>query len=149
MSDWSVSVTMRDEIGIQIHKAAGIILKERKLLVARSKGKTIFVAPGGLIEDGETSQQALVRELYEEYRITVAEEDLEVFGTFQAQAAGAEDKRLQMDVFRVKKWVGEISPDREIAAIFWLSSCVPETVTVGSIFEHEVLPRLKSEGLVD
>ncbi len=37
-----------------IHKAAGIIIRDKKLLVERSKGKEFFIAPGGTIEEGET-----------------------------------------------------------------------------------------------
>jgi len=33
-----------------IHKAAGILIKDRKLLVEKSHNKQIFIAPGGSIE---------------------------------------------------------------------------------------------------
>jgi 8-oxo-dGTP diphosphatase len=82
-----------------IHKAAGIIIKDRKLLVERSKNKQFFIAPGGSIEEGETAPEALVRELKEEFDIDVAEEDLEEFGTFYDQAAGQEHLTFREDVF--------------------------------------------------
>jgi 8-oxo-dGTP pyrophosphatase MutT (NUDIX family) len=44
-----------------IYKAAGIMIEDRKLLVARQRGKPMFVAPGGKIEPGETGRMALVR----------------------------------------------------------------------------------------
>ena len=75
---------------VDIHKAAGIIVRDRKLLVERSKGKKFFIAPGGSIEPGETAEQALTRELKEEFQIIVKEEDLVTFGTFRAAAAGQE-----------------------------------------------------------
>lgn len=134
---------------LQIHKAAGIIIKDRRLLVTRSKGKTVFVAPGGAVESGETVKQALIRELKEELHICVVEEDLESFGTFHAKAAGTRDKFLRMEVFKVQKWRENISPNSEVEEIFWLSSHVPENMQVGSIFEHEVLPKLTRAGIID
>lgn len=133
-----------------IHKAAGIIIKDRRLLVERSKGKDVFVAPGGKLEPGETSQQAVIRELKEEFQLNVAEDDLEEFGVYYAEAAGGHSvgKKLRMDVFMIKN-VGKVRPDSEVEEIRWVSSNIPDDIEVGSIFAHEVLPRLKGNGLVD
>src|SRR6266550_572038 len=70
-----------------IYKAAGIILRDRKMLVERSVGKPAFIAPGGRLQDGESAEQALIRELKEEFDITVQPEDLQPFGNFSATAA--------------------------------------------------------------
>jgi 8-oxo-dGTP diphosphatase len=133
-----------------IYKAAGIIIKDRRLLVERSKGKDVFVAPGGKLESGETPRQAVIRELKEEFQLEVAENDLEEFGTFYAEAAGSHnsDKKLRMDVFMIKN-VGEVIPDSEVEEVRWISSDIPGDIEVGSIFAHEVLPQLKARGLVD
>jgi ADP-ribose pyrophosphatase YjhB (NUDIX family) len=131
-----------------IHKAGGIIVRNRRLLVERSKNKDYFIAPGGSLEENETPKQALVRELMEEFKITVEEKDLIPFGVFQAKAAGQEEKTVQMDIFNVLKWHGEPTPDNEVEEIKWITS-KPESIKIGSIFEHEVLPRLKSEGIID
>jgi 8-oxo-dGTP diphosphatase len=133
-----------------IHKAAGIIIKDRQLLVERSKGKDVFVAPGGKLELGETSMQAVIRELKEEFQLDITENDLEEFGTFYAEAAGSHNtgKKLRMDVFIVKN-AGEIAPDSEVEEVRWISSEIPPDIEVGSIFAHDVLPRLKEQGLVD
>lgn len=134
---------------IDIHKAGGILIKDRKFLVERSIGKEFFIAPGGSLEPGETSRQALVRELLEEFQITVVEDDLTEFGTFYAPAAGQEERYLQMDVFVVAKWSGEIKPDHEVEEFIWIDSNPPKDKKIGSIFEHEVLPRLKQMDLID
>lgn len=131
-----------------IHKAAGILLKDKKLLVEKSENKDFFIAPGGSIEQGETSQQTLVRELREEFRIKVAEEDLEEFGTFTADAAGQPGRVVEMKVFMVKNWIGEPTPDHEVERILWIDSNIPSDIKVGSIFEHEVIPRLKKLNLI-
>ncbi len=59
----------------QIHKAAGILIRDKKLLVERSKGKEYIIAPGGSIELGETAEEAVIRELMEEFGVTVRPED--------------------------------------------------------------------------
>ena len=134
---------------IDIHKAGGILIKDRKFLVGRSKGKTYFVAPGGKLELGEISEQALIRELKEELTIEIVLQDLEKFGTFYALAAEQENKYLQMDVFLVSQWSGDIQPSGEIEEIMWIDSSVPDETQLGSIFRHEVLPRLKQDDLID
>lgn len=134
---------------MDIYKAAGIIIKNRKLLIERSENRTMFVAPGGSIEDGETPEKTLVRELQEEFGIITNEVDLDHFGHFHAKAAGEEDKTVHMNVFVVNKWVGEPKPNAEVKEILWVTSKLPKDITVGSIFEHEVIPRLKSKGLID
>jgi len=135
---------------VDIHKAAGIIIKNRKILVERSKGKDAFVAPGGKLEKDESPVDAIIRELKEEFQLIVLEKDLEEFGTFYAEAAGSHNagKQLRMDVFMVYN-VGEIHPDNEVEEIRWISTNMPDDIEVGSIFAHEVLPRLKELDLVD
>lgn len=133
-----------------IHKAAGIIIRDRRLLVERSKGKAVFVSPGGKIEPGETPAQALVRELEEEFTLRVREADLQAFGTFYAEAAGSHNqgKRLRMDIFVVSAYQGNITAHREVEELRWINSS-DDTGDVGSIFAHEVLPRLKAQDLID
>ena len=132
-----------------IHKAPGILIRDRKLLVEKSYGKEFFIAPGGSIEAGETPEHALTRELKEEFGILVNEIDLEEFGSFKDKAAGQEEKIVFMETFIVKKWQGEPSPNSEVEKILWITSNVPKDIKVGSIFEHQVIPRMKELNLID
>ena len=132
-----------------IHKASGIIIIDRKVLVERSVGKEYFIHPGGKVESGETPKQAVIRELKEEFTIDVKEEDLEEFDNNSAPAANSPEVDVHMDVFLVKKWYGEITPDNEVEETRWLTSDVPKDIKVGSIMEHETIPKLKARGLID
>lgn len=132
-----------------IYKAAGLIIEDRKLLVTRSKGKTIFIAPGGKLKPGETYKQALVRELMEELGITVSEDDLEEFGSFDAPAAGQEEKIVHMATFLVNAFQGALVPRSEVEKKAWVNSANERKLPLGSIFEHMVIPRLAHQGLID
>ena len=132
-----------------IYKAAGIMLKNRRMLVERSTGKPAFIAPGGRIQEGESPEDALIRELDEEFQVKVAKDDLEPFGVFSADAANHPGQHVHMHVFFVKKWQGEVKPNNEVEEIRWLTSVLPDDIEVGSIFGHEVLPKLKKQDLVD
>jgi 8-oxo-dGTP diphosphatase len=132
-----------------IHKAAGVIIKDRKLLVTRSKQKLVFMSPGGKIEPGESPIQALIRELNEELQIKVEEKDLSPLKTFTAPASGNEQDQLIMDVFMINHFEGNPTPDNEIEEVAWISTSFPKQMKIGSIFEHEVIPLLKSMDLID
>jgi 8-oxo-dGTP pyrophosphatase MutT (NUDIX family) len=130
-----------------IRKAAGIIIRDGKLLVTRTRGKDFFVAPGGKIETEETPEQALCRELHEELGVVVREDNLESFGIFTAPAAGQEDHMLYMDVFTVMAYEGDITPSHEVEEIRWVGSDI-SGITLGSIFAHDVIPRLAHEARI-
>jgi mutator protein MutT len=134
---------------IDIHKAAGIIIQDRKLLFTRAKDMDFFIAPGGKIEPGETVKQALVRELKEELDIVVDEADLHHFDQHTAEAAGHKGKMVHMQIFIVAKWLGTIKANSEIEELHWLGSHIPVDMQVGSIFGGKVLPALKEQGLID
>lgn len=134
---------------IDIHKAGGIIIVDRKVLVERSKHKVMFIHPGGKIEPGETPKQALVRELEEEFTIRVKEADLEYFDTFYAEAAGNPGKWVQMDIFTVRKFAGTIQPASEVEEIAFVNSNIPQGMEFGSIVRHETIPRLKKQKFID
>lgn len=132
-----------------IRKAAGIIIKDRKLLLFKGGGKDTFVAPGGKPESNETIKEALARELKEEVGIIIDENKLEEFGTFSAEAATKPGYVVNMEIFVVKSWQGEIKACEEGSQILWINSRIPTDVKVGSIFAHEVTPKLKEMGLID
>lgn len=55
------------------HRSAGIVIKDGKVLLIHrfNKGDEYWVFPGGGVEEGETPEQAAVREMDEETMITV------------------------------------------------------------------------------
>lgn len=132
-----------------IHKAGGILIQNRKILVERSHGREVFLAPGGRIEPGETSDVALIRELKEEFGIVVRADQLKSFGTFTAAAVGEPGKTIHMDVFLLSGWSGELKATSEVDEIAWIDTKFDANMKLGSIIEYEILPRLHAEGVID
>ncbi|HUT80126.1 MAG TPA: NUDIX hydrolase [Candidatus Bathyarchaeia archaeon] len=61
----------------------GILVKNDKVLLIRRAGRTFYnfwALPGGMLEEGETVEQALVREMYEELGVTA--QPLEILGVY-------------------------------------------------------------------
>jgi 8-oxo-dGTP diphosphatase len=67
-----------------IDKVAWILLKEGRILGARSKGKDKFYIPGGKREAGESDNETLIREIREELSVEIIPASIAYFGTFSA-----------------------------------------------------------------
>lgn len=134
---------------VDIHKAGGILIRDRRLLLTRTRGQKIYLNPGGKLEPGESIMDALVRELHEELSIVVDPAKAIEFGTFYAEAAGQTSKWLRMDMFMVTAYEGRVEASGEIEEVRWVTSELGEGVVTGSIFQYEIIPRLKRDNLID
>jgi 8-oxo-dGTP diphosphatase len=130
-----------------IHKAGGIIIVDRRLLVERSKGKTLFNTPGGKLEPDEPTIHALIRELREEFQIVVFEEDITYFDTYSASVDGEPNRKIKMEAFLINKWAGELTISEEVEEMAWVSS--KETKRLSSILSNFIVPKLHSLDLID
>ena len=82
----------------------------RVLIAQRPEGKSmagLWEFPGGKVEDGETPEAALIRELREELAVDTVESCLAPF-TFASHAY--DDFHLLMPLYVCRKWEGRVTP---------------------------------------
>jgi 8-oxo-dGTP pyrophosphatase MutT (NUDIX family) len=126
-----------------------LTIRDRKLLLAYSKNKNCFYLPGGKIDAGETTQQALCREIEEELNVSLKETDLEFYTHITAPAYGENNGVImEQECFFVNKSV-EPYASAEIGNLkyFSLEEYLSEPQTApGAV---RVLEILKENNLVD
>jgi 8-oxo-dGTP diphosphatase len=105
---------------ILLVSAAALIDADNRVLIAqRPEGKSLaglWEFPGGKVGEGETPEEALVRELAEELGIEVC---LECLAPFCFASHTYEKFHLLMPLYLVRRWSGEITP-REGQGIKWV-----------------------------
>lgn len=130
-----------------IDKLAWIYIKDRKILSTRSHGKDAWYIPGGKREEGESDQQALIREVKEELTVDLQPETIRHLGTFKAQAHGKpEGVFVQMTCY-TSEFQGDIKPSTEISEIAWYDSTVDKNLL--SPVDIIIFDFLKKEDLID
>ncbi|MBM3617779.1 MAG: (deoxy)nucleoside triphosphate pyrophosphohydrolase [Alphaproteobacteria bacterium] len=95
---------------ILVSAVALVDLDGRVLLASRPKGKHLegmYEFPGGKVEEGESPEAALIRELKEELDINVAESCLSPF-TFVTHKY--DEKFILLMLYLCRKWQGEVTP---------------------------------------
>lgn len=85
----------------EIHVVGAAILKDNKVLAAqrsiKMKEPLKWEFPGGKVEVGETHQQALIREIYEELGVKISVGSLIASGSSQVN-----DKKIVLYVYRAE-----------------------------------------------
>lgn len=125
-----------------------ISIKDRKLLLAFSKNKQAWYLPGGKIDAGESSLEALVREIREELQVSLLPDDVTFYYHASVPALGEKGAIMEQDCFRCLRSI-EPQASAEIGAIkyFDQASYLRETRKAhGALFAFE---KLKTHGLVD
>jgi len=104
---------MDREVGVRRRNAVfGILLtpNDEVLVVAnqRSSGGVRWSFPGGLVDRGETSLEALKREVEEETSLSIHEWPHHVYTTLVQFRGGRRDLDLNVEIYLTKNWEGEL-----------------------------------------
>ena len=121
-----------------IDKLAWIEIKDNLILLTKSYGKDKYYIPGGKREIGETDEQALTREIYEELSVTIDKGTLTFIGIFEAQAHGQPEGIFVKMTCYSGDYSGELNASSEIEEIKWFKYSDKDNVVEVDklIFDH-------------
>lgn len=97
-----------------------IVVKDNKLLLTFSKNKKAWYLPGGKIDDGETSKEALIREVEEELLLVLKPDNVEYCFHITAIAYGEDNLLMEQDCFKTNL-MQDLKPSNEIEAVEYFS----------------------------
>ena len=129
-----------------IDKLGYILVKDRKVLAARSKGSSAWLTPGGKRDAGETDIQALTREVKEELSIDLIPDTIKYLESFTAQAFGKPEGIMVRIKCYSGDFTGKIRPSSEIEETGWLTSKDGDKTSVTG---RTILEYLKLKDLID
>jgi 8-oxo-dGTP pyrophosphatase MutT (NUDIX family) len=130
-----------------IHKAAAVVIIDNSFLMVRKVGADIWTSLGGHVEAGETPEQAVVREIKEEFNCD--SEIIRKLGDFRANAAH-DDAEVLLSTFlmKLKGDIDLIDPELEEYRFISKSYEKENILLPGSIKDH-VIPYCIQEGLLN
>ena len=134
---------------IALHTAGLLIVQNRKLLLAYSKNKQCFYLPGGKIDNGESAEEALCREIEEELNVHLKKEDLKYYTHISAPAFGELDGiMMEQECFLVEKRISP-SASAEIEEIRYFSLQDYRRESNQAPGAVMILERLKADEFID
>lgn len=123
-----------------IDKVGLALLRDGKLLLARSRRESVFQIPGGKVEPGDADDiAALVREIDEELCVALHRGTETYLGLFSAPAAGRPDLTVNVKLFGAEI-TGEPEPGREIEQLLWLDPFAVGDAEISDVVRHRILP---------
>jgi uncharacterized protein (TIGR00730 family) len=132
--------------GESIDALAWLHVRDRRLLMVRSKGKQLFYLPGGKREPGESDVLALTREINEELTVNLRPETFTFVRAISAVADGFDDGRQVNMVCYSAEHDGDLAPAAEIEELTWTTSADADRCPPAG---QQVLGYLHSMGTID
>jgi len=131
--------------------SALLLVRDRRVLMVRARGRDVLYLPGGKAELHETDVEAAIREAYEETGLRLTASDVEPFGTVLEAAHGqGEGTMVAMALFLVRPGgtADSATPvaSAEVDEVEWVTSADADRCPPAGV---ETLRRLVAAGLVD
>ena len=119
--------------------AALLIEPNGQTLLVRKRGTQAFMQPGGKIDAGEQSAEALARELHEELGLIIEPSDAVYLGNFSAPAVNEPGYTVEADLFQVT--IDEpVSPAAEIEEVRWIDPATDGDLILAPLTRDLILP---------
>lgn len=130
-----------------IHKIIAVVIEDNKFLMVRKVGKDVWTSLGGKIEQGETEEQCLLREIKEEFDCGAT--ILKKLGDFEDNAV-FDDAIVRLSTFHVelKGDINLIDPELEEYR-FIEKNYKEEGIKLPPSIENKILPHCIKLGLLD
>ncbi len=131
----------------EIFKVAAVVIKNNEFFMVRKVGKDVWTSLGGKPEQGETEEQALLREIREEIHCDA--KIIRKLGDFCAKAV-FDDAIVKLSAYLVDL-DGEVrldDPELEDCA-FISRDYKKKGIKMPSSIEEQILPLCVKEGLLD
>lgn len=119
--------------------AALLIGADGRTLLVRKRGTQAFMQPGGKIDAGESAAEALVRELYEELGLVIAQEHAQFLGEFSAVAANEPGFEVNCQLYQLHVEQGVV-PAAEIEEIIWVDASSIDHLHLAPLTRDSILP---------
>lgn len=128
-------------MSLTVHVVAALIVDDAgRALMVRKTGTSVFMQPGGKPEPGESSAEALCRELHEELGLVVRARDLERVGRFESDAANEPGHRVVAEVFCVRRPITEVVCAAEIDEARWIGPDDVDAQPIAPLSQQWLLP---------
>lgn len=135
--------------GMKLITAGLIVIKDRRLLLAYSNNKQAFYLPGGKADEGETTLQALIREVREELNLELDPNRLGFYSHVTAPAFGEKPGiTMEQDCY-LSGLTAEPIPSSEIGAIEYFDTHSYKTQPQQVPGVIQVMKQLQQDGLID
>lgn len=130
-----------------IRKVALAVFENRKLLLARSaSNKDAYYTLGGKIEEGETDNECLVREVREEAQSKLDLKSLKFLKEFSGPAHGKENTIISIRLYE-GKLLNKPNPSHEVAEFQYFDSTIEEKYLTA--VSKQIFAWLKSNNYID
>jgi len=128
-----------------IHKIAAVVIQDNKFLMVRKKGKDIWTSLGGHPEEGETEEQALLREIQEE--MGCGAKIIKKLGNFEAPAAH-DDAVVRLSTYLATLEGAIHFEDPELEEYRFFGKEELEQIKIPDSIKNGVLPHCLENGLL-
>lgn len=135
-------------MNIPLPTAGLVVVRNNKVLLAYSKNKNAWYLPGGKIDQGETAQEALIREIEEELNLTLSSDRLQYYCHTTAPAYGERPNVIMEQECFLYDLQEEVEPSHEIVAVrfYDLATYKLEPIQVPGVLH--IFAKLMEDGLI-
>ncbi len=122
--------------------SAAILHPNGDLLMVRKKGSAYFQLPGGKAAPEENQEETLIRELREELRFDVRENDLEFLGSHTAHAVNEVNTLVEGNIYVIRlKATQSFEAYEELVEVVWIKQDNWQSFKLAHLAAEFVVPR--------